>query len=151
MGNTRNSPVLKRRSYKNPIIYAVYPQCRDVSHAQCNYRIKIIYYQFVFSPLSFPSLFSKSIRSPLNDRSFAIVPFAAAHLFLIIQADTINRSMNCFRVTDVDLVQIACESARLCEIIWLTPSLLKHHFFRENLIFHRLLLFYYYFFSQKKY
>lgn len=113
-------------------------------------ELKLSIINYFFSPLSFPSLFSKPIPSPLNDRSFAIVPFAAAHLFLIIQADTINRSMNCFRITDVDLVQIACESARLCEIIWLTPSLLKQHFFRENLVFHQLLLFYYYYFFPRK-
>lgn len=95
------------------------------------------------SRLYFPNL----SRAALNDRSFATHRLSpvAAHLFLIIQADTINQSINRFWVTDLNLVQTDCESARLCEVIWPVSLLLKHHFSKKPLNFHQLQ----FFFSEK--
>lgn len=67
---------------KNPTIYAVHSRRGDVSQPSCKTQIMIIC-RLLFFPLGFQSLFSKSIRSPLNYqiyRSFAIDFFFLQYL-----------------------------------------------------------------------
>jgi len=53
-------------------------EIRPIIDAILELQLSVV--SFFFFPLSYPSLFSKSIPSPLHDRSFAIAPFCPPRL-----------------------------------------------------------------------
>lgn len=100
-----------------------------------------------FFPLSFPSLFSKSIPSPPERSQLSDVPFVSRSCpslfdYLGCCNKPINKSLLSHGLKFG--TNWLWEYARLCEIIWLISLLLKHHYFKENLNFHRSQFFFFF-------